>query len=100
MITLKTANEFHELIQGDFVVVSFTAEWSGPCKMFDLILEEVALECSEPTFVKVDSDRFRSIAKEYNVVTVPVVCIFSNGKVVKQQSGLMRKEELLSFINQ
>ena len=100
MVSLKTANEFDELIKGNLVVVDFSAEWCGPCKMLDMVMEEVEAECSQATFVKVDADRFRSIAKDYKVISVPVVCVFSNGKLERQRNGLMRKEELLSFVNQ
>lgn len=100
MVSLKMATEFDELIKGDFVVVDFYADWCGPCKMLDVVIEEVAEEHPEITFVKVDADRFRGIAKEYHVMSVPVVAVFSNGKVVRQQNGLMRKEELLSFLGQ
>lgn len=100
MVSLKMANEFDELIKGEKVFVDFSADWCGPCKMLDMVLDEVEGECSDTTFVKVDADRFRSIAKDYKVITVPVLCLFSNGKLVKQQSGFMRKEELLEFLNQ
>ena len=99
MVTLKTAFEFSELIKGENILVEFTAEWSGPAKMMDMVFEEVESELEGYTLVKVDSDRFRSIAKDYSVVNVPVICLFSSGKVVKQQSGFMRKEELQSFLN-
>mgnify|MGYP002622296083 FL=1 len=66
--------------------------------MLDMVMEEVESECNDVTFVKVDADRFRSIAKDYKVLSVPVLCLFSNGKLEKQQSGFMRKEELLTFI--
>ena len=99
MVVLKTAQEFSELIKGENILVNFTAEWSGPAKMMDMVFEEVESDLDGFTLVKVDSDRFRSIAKDYQVVNVPVICLFANGKVVKKQNGFMRKEELLSFIN-
>ena len=100
MVALKTAFEFDEVIKGEKVLVDFSADWCGPCKMLDMVMEEVEAERSDITFVKVDADRFRSIAKDYKVISVPVLCLFENGKLVKQQSGFMRKEELLNFIGQ
>ena len=100
MVSIKLASEFNELIKQDKVLVVFTAEWSTPCKMEEMILEEVQEELPDLTIVKLDSDRFRSIAKDYSVVNLPVFIIFSNTKVVKQQTGLKRKEELISFINE
>lgn len=100
MIAIKTTNEFNELIKNNKVVVSFGTEWSMPSKMLDMILEEIEEETTGIDFIKVDIDRYRTIAKEYNILNVPVVCLFSNSKVVKQQNGLMRKEELLNLIHQ
>lgn len=100
MVVLKTADQFKELIQGDNIFVDFYADWCGPCKMLDMVLEEVEGEVPDMTFVRVDSDRFRSIAKEYQVISVPSLFIFSHGKVVKQQTGFMRKEELIAFLTQ
>lgn len=99
MITIKTAGEFQEIIKSDRVIVEFYADWCTPCKMIDMIIEEIEEE-NNISFVKVDTDRFRSIAKENKVLTVPVVKIFEHGKVVKEKQGLMRKDELLSFINE
>ncbi len=100
MVSIKTALEFEEAIKEDKVFVDFYADWCGPCKMLDMVLEEVETECPDVHFVKVDSDRFRSIAKDYHVLTVPCLILFSQGKVVKQQSGFLRKEELIAFLNQ
>ena len=100
MVTIKTINDFESLIQNEKVLVEFTAEWSTPCKMLDTTIEELEKEHAEVTYVKVDSDRFRNIARDYKVVSVPVVCLFSKGELINQRSGLMRKEELLELIQQ
>ena len=40
-----------------------------------------------------------SLARDYHIITVPNIKIFSNGKVVKEKEGIMTKDELISFIN-
>ena len=100
MVTIKSKLEFDELIAKEKVFVDFFADWCGPCKMFDMVVEEVSGEREDITFVRVDSDRFRGIAKEYHVLSVPHSFIFSNGKVVREQKGLMRKEELNAFLDE
>ena len=99
MISIKTKDEFYELIKGERVFVDFYADWCAPCKMLDMVLEEVESERDDYTFVRVDSDRFRALAKDYKVLTVPVVMVFSSGNVLKEQKGFMRKEEVLSFLD-
>lgn len=100
MNQIKTVEEFRENILKDNVIVDFSAEWSTPSKMTDMIIEEIAEENDNITIIKVDVDRFRGIAKEYNIFNVPVIMFFQNGKVVKYKQGLLRKDELLDFINQ
>ena len=100
MVSIKSVVDFGEQVNGEKVLVVFGAEWCGPCKMLDVVLEELEPEMPDLRIVKVDSDRFRSIAKDYHVLTVPCLVLFSNGKVVKQQNGFMRKEELVTFLNQ
>lgn len=99
MQSIKMLSDFDELIKQEKVVAYFYADWCGPCKMLDMILEDIEEETPDITFVKVDADRFRKICKDYRVLSVPVLIMFSNGKVVKEQSGLMRREEVLSFLN-
>ena len=100
MISIKSPLEFEEAIKGDKVFVDFYADWCGPCKMLDMVLEEIESEMDDVTFVKVDADRFRNLCKEYKVLNVPVCMVFEKGKMVRSQSGFMRKEELMDFIHQ
>lgn len=100
MKSIQTIQEFNDSIKGNRVIVHFYADWCTPCKMLDMIIEEIEEENNNLEIIKVDTDRFRQIAKEYRVLTVPVIKIFENGKEIKEKQGIMRKDELLDFINQ
>ena len=93
---IKTVEEFHEVIKKERVLIDFYADWCNPCKMLGMILEDV----DKIEVVKVDVDRFGSIAKEYKVLSIPALKIFSNGEVVKERTGLMSREELDKFIDE
>lgn len=93
---IKTVEEFYEVIKKDKVLIDFYADWCNPCKMLGMILEDV----DKIEVVKVDVDRFGSIAKEYKVLSIPALKIFSNGDVVKERTGLMSREELDKFIDE
>ena len=93
---IKTVEEFNEIIQSDKVLVDFYADWCNPCKMLGMILEDV----DSIDVVKVDVDRFGTIAKEYKVMSIPALKIFSKGEVIKESVGFMSREELNKFINE
>ena len=91
---------FNELIQSDKpVLVDFSAEWCGPCKMMATILKEVKLEMGDAaSIVKVDVDVSPQAAQAYNVQGVPTLILFKQGKVLWRQSGVVPKNNLVSII--
>lgn len=96
MIFIKNDVEFYDLIKEEKVLVDFYAEWCNPCKMLDMILQDV----QDIKVVKVDVDKFRSIAKEYKVLSIPSLKIFSHGEVVKEKVGFITRDELDKFLNE
>lgn len=99
MVVLKNKFDFEELIKGENVLVDFYADWCGPCKAIAPLLEELEKEVEGLEIVKVDTDRFMSLAREYHIITIPNLKLFSRGKLVKEKTGIMTKDELLNFIN-
>ena len=82
------------------VLVDFAAEWCGPCKMMAPILEEVAQELDgKIDIAKIDVDQAQTLAGKYNVMSIPNLMIFKDGKVVEQMKGAMAKDQLLAKIN-
>lgn len=96
MLHIKTVNEFYDVIKEDRVLIDFYAEWCNPCKMMEMVLEDV----EDIKVVKVDIDRFRSIAKEYKVMSIPALKIFSHGDIVKESVGFMSRDEIEKFIKE
>lgn len=74
------------------VFVDFYADWCGPCKMTGPILEQLAGERKDITFMKVNVDENNDLASQYSVFSIPTFVIFKDGQVVSQFSGAMGKE--------
>lgn len=80
------------------VLVDFFADWCGPCKMMAPIVEELATELEGKVKVgKLNVDENSDIAIEYNVMSIPTLIVFKNGKEEKRLVGVRDKEELLNL---
>lgn len=101
MINLTSENFEKEVLKSEKpVLVDFWATWCGPCKMIAPIVEEIAKEHEENLKVgKVNVDEAADLAIKYDVVSIPTLVLFRNGKATATIVGYREKEELESFIN-
>lgn len=77
------------------VLVDFFAAWCGPCQMMAPTIDELAGELKDKAYVfKVDIDKEHDLANKYQVMSIPTLLVFKDGKVAKQFNGVTEKKDL------
>jgi thioredoxin 1 len=94
------SNSFDTIIKSEKpVLIDFSADWCGPCKMLAPILKQVKDSLGERiTILKIDVDKNQALASKYQVRGVPTMVLYQNGKQLWRQSGVLTKDEIIKII--
>jgi thioredoxin 1 len=93
---------FQEIIASETpVLVDFSAEWCGPCKMMPPILQDVKHALGDKVkILKIDIDKNPSAASAYKIQSVPTLMIFQKGQTKWRQSGVIQARQLQQAVEQ
>jgi thiol-disulfide isomerase/thioredoxin len=66
----------------DAVVMKFYTDWCPDCKRMDVFMDDVLEEFKTITMYNINKDHFEQLANEYEVMGIPSLLVFKEGKKV------------------
>ena len=100
MTQVVTDATFEQETAEGLVLIDFWATWCPPCRLLGPVIAEIAEEQITSLKVgKVDVDEQKELASQFNIMSIPTMILFKDGKVVKEILGYKPKEEILELIN-
>ncbi len=94
--------KFSDIIESDTpVLIDFYADWCGPCHALAPIIQEVKNELGEKVkIVKIDVDRNEALAQKLQIMSIPTIAIFRNGKMEWRAAGVQPKQAIIHKIEE
>jgi thioredoxin 1 len=75
------------------VVVDFWAPWCGPCRMVSPVIEKLSEKYNgKLKVVKVNVDDNQQVAMQFNIMSIPTIMLFKDGKALDQMIGAAPSE--------
>ncbi|KAK9757373.1 hypothetical protein RND81_01G158100 [Saponaria officinalis] len=99
----QTFSSFDELVANSDkpVLVDFYATWCGPCQLMVPILENVSATLKDKIqVVKIDTEKYPSLANQYKIEALPTFILFKNGQPSDRFEGALAAEKLIERIEE
>ena len=80
------------------VLLDFYADWCGPCRMVSPLVDEISEENPQYLVGKINVDREPELAQQFGVISIPMLAVIKDGKVVSQSVGARPKSEILDLL--
>ncbi len=88
-----------EVLQADIpVLIDFWASWCNPCRVFSPVVDEIAEEIPGVKVGKVNVDEEPELAREFDVMSIPMLVLFRDGQVVGTSVGVQSKEDIVQML--
>jgi|15BtaG_2_1085339.scaffolds.fasta_scaffold01201_8 thioredoxin 1 len=100
MIKILNEVNFKSTVSQGVTIVDFYADWCGPCKVLEPILERVAENLTEDNRIcKVNVDKDHELAQLFGIRSIPALVVLKDGTFVEQSIGLKDEKAILEMFS-
>jgi thioredoxin 1 len=96
MVLELNGTTFDEAVKNNpSLVVDCWAPWCGPCRMMSPVIDELAEGYrGKVAFAKVNTDENQDIATRFQVMAIPTLLFFKDGKLADRKVGALPRKAL------
>lgn len=99
VIKINNENFANEVLNSDkTVLLDFYADWCAPCRMLGPVVAEIAEERSDIKVGKINVDEQSELASQFQVMSIPMLAVIKDGKLVNRAVGYRSKDEIKKML--
>ena len=99
LIEIESVEQFEEISKEGKVLIDFWASWCAPCRMMLPVIDELAQENADVTFLKVNVDKVSELASRYGVRSIPQFSFLINGEEAQKKLGANSQNQLQDILD-
>lgn len=100
---IHSASDFEKEITDHkgYSLIDFWAAWCPPCRMMAPVLQKAEQEMGDVIhFTRADTDEMQQLAADFDIMSIPTLVIFKDGKEVGRLSGYRPLDALKADLQQ
>ncbi len=92
-------DNFQQEVSTGVTLVDFYADWCGPCRMMEPIIEELSTEMEgKAKIAKLDIETSQKTTSNFNVTSIPTIILFKDGQEVERIVGVKDLDALKGIL--
>ena len=82
-------------------ILDFTGKWCSTCIVLDKTMESEIIPRykNKVKFIKIDVEKNENLTKQHEILSVPTLILFKDGKEIWRKSSSIKKEEIIKELD-